>query len=57
MLVLVGGQERSLAEYDRLLTDAAPVVEHVHQGKTCDVIVARKPSYPGEELTRLHVGC
>lgn len=42
MLVLVGGQERSLREYELLLNTAALRVERVHSGHTCDVIVACK---------------
>jgi len=44
MLVLVGGQERSRAEYESLLDSAGLSAEHVHEGNTCDVIVACKPS-------------
>ena len=40
MLVLVGGQERTLREYTRLLAAADLQVFAVHQGATCDVIEA-----------------
>jgi hypothetical protein len=41
MLVLVGGKERTLAEYARLLAAADLEVEGVHRGAACDVIRAR----------------
>ena len=40
MLVLVGGRERELAEYARLLEAADLRIDHVHEGDACDVIVA-----------------
>lgn len=43
MLVLVGGQERSLPEYEVILRGAGLAIERVHAGNTCDVIVAQKP--------------
>jgi hypothetical protein len=41
MLVLVGGQERTLAEYTSLLAAADLQVHGIHRGDACDVILAR----------------
>ncbi len=40
MLVLVGGRERSLADYESLLTQAGFAIVTVHSGSACDAIVA-----------------
>jgi len=40
MLVLVGGQERTLEEYRRLLAASELLIADVHHGRTCDVIEA-----------------
>jgi phospholipid N-methyltransferase len=40
MLVLVGGQERTLEEYRRLLAASELSIASVHHGRTCDVIEA-----------------
>lgn len=40
MLVLVGGQERTLEEYRRLLSASELSITNVHHGRTCDVIEA-----------------
>ena len=41
MLVLVGGKERTVADYQRLLEAAGFRLEHVHTGEACDVLEAR----------------
>ena len=41
MLVLVGGKERTVADYQRLLEAAGFLLEHVHIGEACDVLQAR----------------
>jgi hypothetical protein len=41
MLVLVGGRERTVADYQRLLEAAEFRLEHVHSGEACDVLDAR----------------
>jgi hypothetical protein len=41
MLVLVGGRERTLAAYRSLLESAGFDVVDIHNGSSCDVIVAR----------------
>lgn len=43
MLVLVGGQERTMAEYTALLNAADLEVRAVHQGDACDIIEAALP--------------
>lgn len=40
MLVLVGGQERTLSEYQRLLEAAGLAIEGTHEGEACTVIHA-----------------
>ena len=47
MLVLIGGRERSLAEYESLLTQAGFAIATVHTGSACDAIVAA-PARKGE---------
>lgn len=42
MLVLVGGQERTLAEYSALLDRAGLDFDRIHNGSTCSVIVTAK---------------
>ena len=41
MLVLVGGKERTVADYQGLLEAAGFRLEHVHTGEACDVLQAR----------------
>jgi hypothetical protein len=41
MLVLVGGQERTLTQYSELLAAAELEIDAVHRGTACDVIQAR----------------
>jgi hypothetical protein len=40
MLVLVGGQERTIREYGELLDEAGFALDHVHYGSACAVIQA-----------------
>lgn len=41
MLVLVGGRERTVADYTALLAEAGFTVDRVHNGDACDVIQSR----------------